>query len=353
MAGRLLNSLWGLIGNAKSIGRLQQMAAASRIPPALLFTGPVSTGRRAAALEFGRALMCRGAMHGTACGKCTSCRRISSDIDRHNHPDVDIWSVERQAKVAGTSKSGALTIETVRAIASSAALRPYESNRRLVIIDDAEQLGEDAQQALLKTLEDAPNYVSIILIATSADGFLETMRSRVVEVPFQLGSTPEIAAGLGKIRPGSDAAQIASLANGRPGWAIAAVDSPSHLEQERKSSESIEHWIAASARDRVIEAFRRGDAFARDRSAETSRRLLTDLDRAIVMWRDMLLHATSNDQLAFDPQRVRRLDPASRLTMDGAYKALIACRQCQFDLSHNVRPKLALELMVIQWPNLS
>jgi DNA polymerase-3 subunit delta' len=220
-----------------------------------------------------------------------------------------------------------------------------------VIIDDAETLGEDAQQALLKTLEDAPGYVSIILITTSIEAILDTVHSRSVEVPFQLVSTSEISAGLNRIRATSDADEIAHLAQGRAGWAVAALDSPETLDRERVENEEIARWIAASARDRLVEAYRRGDALVTRRVS--SPQVQRNVDQATLVWRDLLLTATGNDQLAFDPERVRRIDQSSRLTPANAYQALAACRQCQFDLSHNVRPKLALELMVNQWPILS
>ena len=81
--------------------------------------------------------------------------------------------------------------------------------------------------------------------------------------------------------------------------------------------------------------------------------LQQDLDQALLIWRDLLLSATGNVDIAFDPKRIERLAPTLSPDSGSLYAALAACRQCQFDLRHNVRPRLALELMVNQWPTLS
>jgi DNA polymerase-3 subunit delta' len=338
---------WPIIGHAESINRLRRMAMRNRVPTALLFAGPEMTGRRTVALEFSRALICPNVTDAVACGECPSCRRVTSG----NHPDIDRWDLERQEREKGASKSGALTIETIREVASSATLRPHESGRRVVIVDNAETLGEDAQQALLKTLEDAPGYVCVILIAATVDAIIGTVRSRVVEVPFQLVPSPEIASGLKLLRPDADAGSIAQLAQGRAAWAVSAADDSSLVETVRDEMALVEQWIAASWRDRLVEAYRRGDSVAQRRTSVQE--MQRTLDSATLVWRDLLLSTCGNEDLAFDQDRARRLSPSSLPGTEGLFKALAACRQCQFDLSHNVRPKLALELMVNQWPTLS
>lgn len=348
MSAAGIESSWPLIGHESSIERLRQMAANSQVPTALLFCGPASTGRVATAMEFARALLCPSAVVGRPCGSCSGCRRVSSG----NHPDIDAWDLARQEREKGESKSGALTIDTIREIVASATLRPYESARRVIILDGAETLGETAQQALLKTLEDAANYVSIILVTTAAEAILGTVRSRMVELPFQLVPTAEIAAGIRRLHPhAKDVDEIAQLASGRAGWAVDMIDSPAKLEAEREAIAEIEGWIAASRRDRLVEAYRRGDSLVRKRvSPQAEQR---SLDRAVLVWRDLLLDANGGGDLAFDSARARRLIPSSRIGTRDLYQALEACRQCQFDLSHNLRPRLALELMVNRWPILS
>jgi DNA polymerase-3 subunit delta' len=345
MAADGASTNWPLIGHESAIERLRQMVARSRIPAALIFAGPRSTGRFATAREFARTLLCPDARDGIACSVCSSCRRVTSK----NHPDLDIWSVERQEAGKPVSKSGSLTIETVREIAASATLRPYESSRRVIVIDDAETLGVDAQQALLKTLEDAAEYVSIVLVTTSVDVIISTVQSRAVEVPFQLVPTAQIIDGLERHRPdATNADEIAQLAQGRAGWAISAVDYPAKLDEEREANSEIERWIAASRRDRLVDAYRRGDSLVQKRISP--QKAQEAVDRATLVWRDLLLSNLGNGEWAFDSQRVSRLNPSGRLGAGELYGAIAACRQCQFDLSHNVRPKLALEIMVTQWP---
>ena len=184
---------WPIIGHAHQVERLRRMVIADQYPLALLMTGAPHVGRKALALQFAAAVLCPNASDGIPCGECRTCRLIEAG----KHPDVEIWDIARQERESGASKSGSLTIETVRKVASSTALRPYEGARRFIIIDEAESLGEPAQQALLKTLEDLPAYATIILIATNAGAMLDTVRSRCTEFAQQLVSTGEIAAALG------------------------------------------------------------------------------------------------------------------------------------------------------------
>lgn len=336
---------WPIVGHGASIDRLRMLAAKSRVPTAFIFAGPRAVGRHATAREFARTLLCPNAADGAACGVCSSCNRVTS----RNHPDLDVWNVDRQEWGKPVSRSGSLTIETVREIVASAALRPYESRRRVVIVDDAETLGEDAQQALLKTLEDAAEYVTIILITTSIAAIIATVRSRAVEIPFQLATTAQIAAGLRWLRPdGESLDEAAQLAQGRTGRAITMISEPDKLEEEREENAAIERWIAASKRDRLVEAYRRGEALVQKRVQPQA--VQHSLDRAVLVWRDLLLDANGNGELGFDSARASRLNPASRMDTRDLYEALASCRQCQFDLSHNVRPRLALELMVNRWP---
>ena len=143
---------WPIIGHGHQVERLRRMVVADQYPLAILMTGAPHVGRKALAQQFAAASLCPDSADGIACGDCRTCRLIAAG----RHPDVEIVGPRRQEGESGVSKSGSLTIETVRKVASSTALRPYEGTRRFIIIDEAETLGEPAQQALLKTLEDLP-----------------------------------------------------------------------------------------------------------------------------------------------------------------------------------------------------
>jgi len=115
------------------------------------------------------------------------------------------------------------------------ALRPLEGNWRVVIIDDAADLSEHAEVALLKTLEEPPIHSVLLLLTPTPARLLETIRSRLVPLPMRLVPTADIADGLSK-RFGTDARRHAAAGAGRPGLAIALAND----EAARKARRTLE-----------------------------------------------------------------------------------------------------------------
>ena len=331
---------WPILGHGSQVERLRRMVTGDQFPLAILITGAPGVGREALALQFAAASLCPNVTDGVPCGQCRTCASVAAE----RHPDAEIWSVKRQEDESGAaSRSGSLTIETVRKIAASTALRPYEGKHRFIIIDEAETLGEPAQQALLKTLEDLPGYATISLIATSAGAMLDTVRSRCVEIALQLVPTAEIAAAI----DGPGAHAIAARAAGRPGWAIKAMAEPDWRASQSEGIERLETWLRMSTAERLVEAYQRGDRFMKER-----KQALQDLDRVQLIWRDIVLTSADLDQFAFDAERARGLMARSSAGMSDWYRALTATRRCIQDLTGNIRPRLAMQAMVNQWPTL-
>jgi DNA polymerase III subunit delta' len=333
-------STWPIIGHEHQVGRLRSMVRHKQFPFAILMTGAPGVGRKALATQMSAAVVCPESRDQIACGTCLTCMRISAGT----HPDVEYWSVDRQEQESGKSKSATLTIETVRRIAASTSLRPVEGLRRFIIVDDAETLGDAAQQALLKTLEDLPAFATIILVATSAGSMLDTVRSRSMEIALQLTPTEVIASHL----EGPDAATIAALSGGRPGWAITARSNPEWLTGQLDSIKLLESWLRMSRGDRMVEAYVRGDRFVRDR-----RTAVEDLDRIQMIWRDIVLTETNLPQFAFNVDLATQLARGASAGLPDWRRALVATRQCIQDLTGNIRPRLAMQAMVNQWPTLS
>ena len=333
------NASWPIVGHDAAIARLQAMIAADRYPATILITGAPQAGRRSIALQFAAGALCPNSLDQCACQDCGICRSIL----RGSHPDVTQFSVERQEAEGRGNRTASLSIETARAIGAGVALLPRDGARRFVLVDDAETLPEVAQQALLKTLEDVPSYLTFILIATVPSALLDTVRSRCTEIPLQLVPTAKIEASLS----GPNAAEIARLAAGRPGLAIAAANDADVLDLERNRYSVVEGWIATDLRSRLIEAYKRGDRFGKDRPT-----ILAELNTAHIIWRDVLFAAVGATDLQIDPDRTRRLLSSTQPSPQSALTAITATERCSRDLISNVRPRLALEYMVTQWPTL-
>ena len=163
-------------------------------------------------------------------------------------------------------RGSTLTIDTVRRLRSSGALFPLESDRRILIVDDAETLLEPAQQALLKTLEEPPRGVTLMLLADEPEALLETVRSRCQEVQRPI---PQAAVAQTLLSQGvADrlATEIAMLSRGRAGWALAAVADKKLLQTRRDERASAARWIAAPRYDQLVTAFTLGDQFSKRRA---------------------------------------------------------------------------------------
>ncbi len=156
-----------VLGHDRIRDLLGRALANGRLPPALLFVGPRGVGKRTLALAVGRALLCPdGASLGDACGKCPACHRTGKAL----HPDLFL------AEPEGATLT--LKIERVRDLVREIDARPFEAAARAIVIDDAHTMTEQAQNALLKSLEEPPPTSHVFLVTPSPQTLLPTIRSR-------------------------------------------------------------------------------------------------------------------------------------------------------------------------------
>lgn len=182
-------------GHRRLIDLLARSIARDTLPPSLIFAGPAESDARAAAIAVAQALNCvridvdlritsresridkpesripNPESRLDACGACSACVRIARGV----HPDV---------LVVEPGDTGTIKIEQVREIVERAAYRPFEGRRRVVIVSDADALVPQAQNALLKTLEEPPSSSIFILVTSRPDMLLETVRSRCIRLRF-------------------------------------------------------------------------------------------------------------------------------------------------------------------------
>jgi DNA polymerase-3 subunit delta' len=340
---------WPVWGHQTAVQRLANSIAGERVRHAYLISGPDGVGKTTLALAFAQALLCMTPpVAGTPCGECRSCRKIARGV----HPDVQSFDIETQTAAASKSSGGkntTLTIDTVRTLASTAALRPLEGRWRIAIVDDAELLQETAQEALLKTLEEPPPFTVIMLLANDAELLLPTVRSRCQIVELSPVPRSVIQSGLIARRvKESTAVELAGAAGGLPGWAIRAADSPKLLADRLEAVGRGVDWMSAERFERVVTAFKLGDSFTKRRQA-----VFQDLEIVLGLWRDAaLIKADLSDAVSFPSATGRLGEPVHRLSLASIHGALRSVRQCIADLEANVRPRLAIESMVLQWPTL-
>lgn len=160
----------GLLGQEKAKKLIRRALTSDRMPHALLFRGPDGVGKQLFARGMAAAINCRGGNRGEACGTCPSCRKFRSG----NHPDFLVISPDR----------GAIKIEQIRQLCQVLSYPPYESETRVVLLEDVHGMRAEAANSLLKTLEEPPADNLLILTADSSREVLPTITSRCQVIPF-------------------------------------------------------------------------------------------------------------------------------------------------------------------------
>jgi DNA polymerase III subunit delta' len=204
-----------IAGHRHLLERLAHALATGTLPPSLIFSGAEGVGKRASALALAQALNCERPLPWPdevgrdACGECGACRRIARGV----HADLVIVT---------PGDSGAIKLDQVREAIERSAYRPFEGRRRVVIVDDADALISEAQNALLKTLEEPPPASVFVLVTCRPDVLLPTVRSRCQRLRFGPLAPSELAAVLMRDHgfATADAHAAAAAADGSIGRAL-------------------------------------------------------------------------------------------------------------------------------------
>lgn len=156
-----------IIGHEQMVEHLQNALQSNKVSHAYLFQGESGSGKRMMADAFAMALQCEAG--GTdACETCHSCKQAVS----RNHPDIIYVTHE---------KPGSIGVDEIRQqLVGDMLIKPYNGKYKIYIVAEAEKMTVQAQNALLKTLEEPPSYAVILLLTTNASVLLDTIRSRCV-----------------------------------------------------------------------------------------------------------------------------------------------------------------------------
>jgi DNA polymerase-3 subunit delta' len=220
---------------------LEMMAgAASRgtLAPSLIFAGPEGVGKGMAAVALAQLLNCSrpvpfGADGADSCGACPSCQRIARRVH------ADVLRIE-------PGESGSIKIDQIRDAVERAGYRPFEGRRRVVIIDEAEAMVGEAQNALLKTLEEPPPASMFILVTSRPDLLLPTVQSRCQRLRFGR-LTPGDVAGVLIARHDYEPAAAHAAAAVSDGSVGAALEGATEdFEDAREAARGLLRTVAAS-----------------------------------------------------------------------------------------------------------
>ena len=318
-----------ILGNEMVKDHFKKAIANHKISHAYILTGEAGMGRKSIANAFAMTLLCeKGGSE--PCMSCHSCKQVMSG----NHPDLIYVTHEKQ---------GSIGVDDVREqINDTIMIRPYSSYYKIYIVDEAEKMTVQAQNALLKTIEEPPAYAVILLLTTNPDGFLPTILSRCVQLKLKPLQDSMIRGYLTEKMGVSESQSelYAAFARGNLGKAKRLAES----EDFRQSYEQILN-ILKNIRQMDISQLL--DAIKRLKDENMD--LHECLDIMQVWYRDGLMFKVTKDAnlLIFKDEFSAMNEMSTRIGYDGFENILNAIDKARIRLDANVNMELALELMFL------
>jgi DNA polymerase III subunit delta' len=324
-------------GHDALVAAFARAVTRGRLAHAYLFTGPPGVGKRLFARQLAKTLLCESPPQGRwdSCDACAAC----AFVDAGTHPDFFPY--------ARPEENLEMPIEVVRGLCDDLALKPARGGRKIAVLDDADDLNEESANCFLKTLEEPPPRSVLILIGTSPDRQLATIRSRCQVIPFAplpWDLLEELLRTGGDVDP-TAIPRLAGLSGGRPGLARDLAD-PALWTFRTKVFQALiapKPDMAALAGDWQALLEEAGkEAGVQRRRAALALRLLVDGFRealAVAVGRD---GGSSADGTA-DPL-MRGL--ADRFGEEGIIRRLDRCLEADLQIDRRVQLVLVLEALL-------
>lgn len=320
--------MWPIIGHEWAVELLDRAISTGKLSHAYLFVGPRQVGKHTLAKATAQAILCTG--DEPPCGTCRACRLVRADL----HPDVHLIA----------PNGASIKIEAVRQMQHAVSLSAVEGPYRVVIIDEFDLATTSAANALLKTLEEPPAGVILLLSAARLESLLPTIVSRCQVISLRLVPVERVIAALHArgIEPGQ-ARLLGRLSQGRIGWALAAAQDDHVLVQRREVLDAVRSLRHAS----YVERF----SWAQSLSKKPDQ-VPYVLDMMASWWRDvLLLTAGSKAPIANVDHEDELQEWAIHHDVSDASTALTAIRETTWRLEHNANLRLALEVLTLDLPD--
>lgn len=322
-----MSAFTGIIGNEQVKDYLQNALTTETVSHSYIFSGEDGVGKGLFAEEFAKMLQC-SAQTEKPCGHCRSCIQAAS----HNHPDIIYVQHE---------KPGTIGVDDIRkGLVNDIQIRPYQGSYKIYIIDEAEKLSIQAQNAMLKTIEEPPAYGIVLLLTSNLSTFLPTIRSRCVELSVRPVTDVEEDAYLrSRGVPPEKIPSIIRFTRGNLGKALKMAGSDDFMDMIQKL-QSVLKQVHSMNTEQLIQTVALLGTYQSE---------IKDCLDFIEQWyRDVLLFKATNDMnlLIFQEEGFELKRAVQRISYEGIEAILQAIQRARRRLDANVNFDLTIQLLL-------
>ncbi len=319
-----------IVGQEQLKEHLENAIRLNKVSHAYIINGERNAGKEFIAKTFAMALQCEDRQDVEPCQECHSCKQALSG----NHPDIIFINHE---------KPGTIGVEDIRKqINGDVAIKPYSGPRKIYIMNEGEKMTVQAQNALLKTLEEPPEYAVILILTTNMDSLLPTILSRCVVLNMKPVRDAQIKKFLMDTMeiPDYKADICAAFARGNVGKARLLAKSE-EFDKVKEEAVTLLKYINEMELNEIVAAIKKINEYKFD---------VNDyMDILSIWYRDVLLFKATHDanNLIFreEIQYIRKV--ADRSTYEGIEKIIDALEKSKQRLSANVNFDLTMELLLL------
>ncbi|MBH1941921.1 DNA polymerase III subunit delta' [Mobilitalea sibirica] len=323
-----MQGLPNIIGHESIIEHLQNAIQMNKISHAYIFHGEEGMGKKLLAGAFAKTLQCeeRGII---PCNQCTSCMQFNTE----NHPDI----------IRVTHEKVSIGVDDIRLqVNGDIYVKPYRSPYKIYMIDDAEKLTESAQNALLKTMEEPPEYAILLLLVNNINSLLQTILSRCVVLNLKPVDKPKLKEFLMTEHKVPDymADMAADFSGGNVGKAMKYAFS----EDFERLKEDVLHIL------KYIDAMELHEVVSGLKTITGNKGSIEDnIDLMILWYRDVLMLKATNDPdlLLYKNEYQYIKKQANIISYEGLETIIKAMEKAKVRLKANVNVDIAIELMLL------
>ncbi|MDD5039846.1 MAG: DNA polymerase III subunit delta' [Patescibacteria group bacterium] len=325
------NYHWPILGHQSIKKYLAATLQKKTLTHAYLFYGQSHVGKYSVAIHFVASLFCK-TNSGRPCWQCPTCKQIL----QQTHPDIYHISPEPDKK--------SISIEQIRKLQHSISLHSFLMNYKAIIIEEADNLTEEASNALLKTLEEPTEKTVIILIANFQESLPLTIRSRCQRIFFNILPTFQIENWLiSRGVTASRARAIARYSNGKPGIAIQLASNLTPFEERKLHLDLLMHFFE----NKYINTLHYISDFIKNYTDNTNRATQDLLDSWIYLLRDALLIKISKQLTLNIPLHSILVTLSEKYSSNRLLKSINSIQASREYLDHFIKPQFVLEHLAL------